>query len=65
MGRLRVNRQGHYPEGHFRDLRVAPLVAEFQARLDAIEAEITRRNANRPLPYRYLLPSMQTLGINS
>ncbi|MFK7986070.1 MAG: lipoxygenase family protein [Sandaracinaceae bacterium] len=52
-----INQLGHYPEGHFEDPRVGPLVAAYQSQLDAAEATITERGADRLLPYGFLLPS--------
>lgn len=62
---LHVNRFGAYPKDHFRDVRVAPLVEELEKRLVAIESEIATRNAARPLPYTFLLPSSITASINA
>ena len=58
------NRLGRYAEGHFGDERVPPVVARFQERLRAIEADTVARNRRRPLPYEYLLPSRITASIN-
>jgi arachidonate 15-lipoxygenase len=59
------NRLGRYAEGHFGDGRVTPIVARFQERLRAIEADTVARNAERPSPYEYLLPSRITASINA
>jgi arachidonate 15-lipoxygenase len=60
---LKVNHLGQYPA--FDDPRVAPLLARYQADLQAIEQEIAQRNAGRLLPYTFLLPSRVALSINA
>ncbi len=65
VANLHVNWLGKYDPGHFVDPRVAPLVAAFQADLGAIEAATAARNASRPLPYTFLLPSRITASINA
>jgi arachidonate 15-lipoxygenase len=59
------NRLGRYPDGHFGDGRVSPLVERFQEQLRAIEADTAAKNAQRPVPYEYLLPSRITASINA
>ena len=53
---------GHYEHNprdpYFTDPRVQPLVSEFQSELALIEIEIRKRNAARPVPYLYQVPSM-------
>jgi arachidonate 15-lipoxygenase len=51
-------RYEHNPrDPYFTDPRVQPLVADLQQALAAVEGEIRRRNARRPLPYVFQLPS--------
>ena len=48
----------HNPRNpYFADPRVAPLVADLQAKLSTIETEIRQRNRSRPIPYPFQLPS--------
>lgn len=61
---VQLNRLGHYPEGHFVDQRVAPLLDAYQARLDAVEAAIAQKNRSRPLEYGYQLPSRVSQSIH-
>jgi arachidonate 15-lipoxygenase len=65
VAELQLNHFGRYPKDHFVDPRVGPLVQALQARLDAIETQITERNASRPVPYTFLLPSKITASINA
>jgi len=60
---LRLNRLGAYGKG-LDDPALAPLLERYQARLEAIEAEIDRRNAHRFLPYTYGKPSLVTQSIH-
>jgi arachidonate 15-lipoxygenase len=60
---LHVNKLGQYPS--FADDRVAPLIARFQQDLELIEAATADRDAARPVPYRFLLPSRITASINA
>lgn len=63
---LHTNRLGDYPGDPFgADPRVAPLLERFRAALASIETEIVARNAARPLPYPYLVPSAITASINA
>lgn len=59
------NHLGQYPQGHFVDERVAPLVSRFQSALQAIELQTSSANDARPLVYPYLLPSRITASINA
>lgn len=65
VAELGTNRIGQYPAGTFVDPRVGPLVAQFQARLRDIEKDTNARNAQRPLPYEFLIPSRVTASINA
>ena len=52
---------GHYEDNprtpYFADPRVQVLVADLHDALALIEIEIRKRNASRPLPYEFQLPS--------
>lgn len=51
-------RYEHNPrDPYFTDPRVQPIVADLQDALALIEIEIRKRNATRPLPYPFQLPS--------
>lgn len=63
VANTRMNKLGHYGR-HFSDRRVAPLISEFQAGLEAAESEITRRNQLRFEPFSTLLPSELTNSIH-
>jgi len=65
VANLHINWLGKYDPGHFVDPRVAPLVSDWQAELAAIEDATNARNASRPLPYTFLLPSRITASINA
>lgn len=65
VANLHVNRLGQYEPGHFVDARVAPLVQALQAALADAEAQVGARNASRPMPYLFLLPSRITASINA
>jgi arachidonate 15-lipoxygenase len=65
VAELKVSRLGEYGDGYFADPRVAPILARYQAALSAIEQGITERNARRPLPYTFLLPSRVTRSISA
>ncbi len=65
MAELQLAKLGEYPDGHFVDPRVAGLVRAFGDRLAQIEKDIALRNAERPIPYEYLLPSEITASINA
>jgi arachidonate 15-lipoxygenase len=60
---LKVNRLGHYPA--FSDPGITPLVEALQGRLQTVESTIARRNRDRWLPYKLLLPSRMTLSISA
>jgi arachidonate 15-lipoxygenase len=59
------NRLGRYPDGHFGDGRVTPIVTRFQERGRARAATPRAPHARRPSPYEYLLPSRVTASINA
>ena len=48
----------------FDDPRVWPIVAELRGRLVEIEAGIDAANAERPMAYDYLRPSLVTVAAN-
>jgi arachidonate 15-lipoxygenase len=58
---VQFDRFGHYEHNprdpYFEDPRIQPLVSRLQGELALAEIEIQRRNATRPLPYPYQLPS--------
>lgn len=62
--RVQLNRLGHYPDGHFKDDRVAPLEQKLRSALDEVEKTIAAREANRLVPYPYLLPSRVSNSIH-
>lgn len=62
---LKENLIGQYPEGSFTDPRVADLVNAFQESLAAMEQRVIQRNAQRLLPFTWLLPSTMTASIHS
>jgi arachidonate 15-lipoxygenase len=64
QSQIRDDRLGQYPSGHFTDPRVAPILARFQAALDAADAVIAERDTQRLLPYPYLRPSLLTASIH-
>ncbi|KAF3887592.1 MULTISPECIES: lipoxygenase family protein [Nostocales] len=57
------NKLGEYPQGHFTNPQVQPLLQEFQSNLKQVEATINQRNLKRPI-YNYLLPSKIPQSIN-
>jgi arachidonate 15-lipoxygenase len=63
LGSMYYNTLGTYPQNHFTDARVTPLLRSFQTKLNQIEATIQQRNHDRP-PYEYLLPSRIPQSIN-
>lgn len=63
LGSMYYNTLGTYPQNHFTDARVRPLLRSFQAKLNQIEATIQQRNQERPA-YEYLLPSRIPQSIN-
>lgn len=65
VANLHINRLGAYDAGHFTDPRVAPLTQSFADALAAIEKDTAARNAARPMPYTFLLPSRITASINA
>ncbi len=63
LGSIYYNTLGDYPEGHFSDSEIQPLLQAFQTKLQQIEETIKQRNQKRP-PYEYLLPSRIPQSIN-
>lgn len=63
LGSIYYNKLGDYPQGHFTNPQVKPLLQAFQQNLQKIEATINQRNLHRP-PYEYLLPSKIPQSIN-
>ena len=61
---VRINRLGDYPRGHFRDERVAPLLAAHQSALEAAGEIIDKRNSTRLMPYPYMHPAQVSLSIH-
>lgn len=59
---IRVNRLGEYD--HIRDPALSEALATYQARLEAIEAEIERDNEARPAPYTFSIPSRVSNSIH-
>ncbi len=61
LSNVQYDRFGHYggtpSVPYFADPRVAEILADFQERLAAAEAEIRRRNRGRAVPYLFQLPS--------
>ncbi len=64
QSRIRDNRLGDYPPGHFRDDRVQPLLEHFQRRLLDASHRIAGRQHGRFLPYPYLDPSRLTASVH-
>ncbi|MEQ9364813.1 MAG: lipoxygenase family protein, partial [Leptospirales bacterium] len=64
LGSVHYTRLGKYPAGHFRDTRVAVALSEYQRNLKNIESRIKARNARRPEPYLFLLPSKIPQSVN-
>lgn len=64
MGSVRYSTLGQYPPSCFSDERVRPLLADFRASLDRVEAEIGARNLGRKEPYPFLRPSVIPQSIN-
>jgi arachidonate 15-lipoxygenase len=63
LGSIYYNRLGDYPDGHFSDTQIQPLLQAFQTKLQQIEGIIEQRNQKRPA-YNYLLPSRIPQSIN-
>ncbi len=63
LGSVYYNKLGQYPQAHFTDLKVKPLLEAFQNNLEQIEVTINQRNLHRPT-YEYLLPSRIPQSIN-
>jgi arachidonate 15-lipoxygenase len=64
QSRIRDNRLGDYPSGHFRDDRVRPLLENFQRRLLDASHRIAGRQHGRFLSYPYLDPARLTASIH-
>lgn len=65
VANLHIDWLGKYDPDHFVDGRVAALVQAFQGELASAEAQVGVRNAERPMPYLFLLPSRITASINA
>ncbi|MBW4562792.1 MAG: lipoxygenase [Mojavia pulchra JT2-VF2] len=63
LGSVYYNKLGDYPEQHFTNPQVKPLLQAFQSNLQQVEATINQRNLHRPA-YEYLLPSRIPQSIN-
>ena len=63
LGTVRYTQLGHYPNGHFVDGRVSPLLQVFQNSLEAIGKTIAERNQTRR-PYETLAPAGIPQSIN-
>jgi hypothetical protein len=63
MGALKVGALGSYPAGWFAAPAEQAALAQFQAELQAADAEIDRRNTSR-YPYIFLKPSELPASIN-
>lgn len=63
LGSVYYNKLSEYPQQHFTDPQVKPLLEKFQSNLQQVEATIKERNLHRP-PYEYLLPSRIPQSIN-
>ncbi|MBD2193923.1 MULTISPECIES: lipoxygenase family protein [Calothrix] len=63
LGSIYYNKLGEYPQAHFTDSRVKPLLQNFQENLQQVEHAINQRNLSRPT-YNYLLPSKIPQSIN-
>jgi arachidonate 15-lipoxygenase len=64
LGSIYYTKLGEYEAGHFADIRVVPVLKEFQDRLKQIELEIKARNEVRSTYYDVLLPSKIPQSIN-
>jgi arachidonate 15-lipoxygenase len=64
LGSIYYTKLGEYEAGHFADIRVVPVLKEFQDRLKQIELEIKARNEVRSTYYDALLPSKIPQSIN-
>ncbi len=63
LGSIYYTRLGDYPQNHFKDSCVKPILEEFQQNLLNVETTITQRNING-FTYEYLLPSQIPQSIN-
>ena len=61
---FKVNRLGDYPDGHFTDPRVAPLIARFRTALDVASRTIAERNVRRRVAYPWMDPAEVTASIH-
>jgi arachidonate 15-lipoxygenase len=61
---LQLTSLGQYPDDHFTDARVAPLLAAHQSELAEVESATVARDAGRLLSYPYLRPSRVPLSIH-
>ena len=70
LGSIYYTRLGDYPQNHFKDSRVKPVLEEFQQNLSHIEEIISERIKNdieangNCYTYKYLLPSQIPQSIN-
>jgi arachidonate 15-lipoxygenase len=64
LGSVYYTSLGDYPNAHFDDPRVQPLLQNFQANLKGVEDAIQQRNLERPYKYEYLMPSKIPQSIN-
>lgn len=62
--KIQLNRIGDYPDGHFEDARVEPLLSAYKARLDDVERTIIERNRTRRFAYPFQLPSRISRSIH-
>ncbi len=63
VGNLRVNQLGHYHAWAFADMRVWPLITDFQGALSRIEVATRERDSLRRASFWYLYPSRVAASI--
>lgn len=63
LGTVHYTQLGQYPNGHFRDDRIADALKAFQDRVTSIGETIAERNTTRR-PYEFLVPSGVPQSIN-
>lgn len=63
LGSVYYTKLGYYPDNHFQDSMVKPLLEKFQKKLWDIETKIIQRNRDG-FTYKYLLPSKIPQSIN-